>query len=299
MERRETPSSLASSLANVFVLKQVSYRYNPETPALSNISVELRTGEGVAILGANGCGKSTLLKLLGGLLFAQEGEVLAFGEPLTETFLNVERNAHRFRRRVGFVFQNADAQLFSATVREELAFGPLHLGLTPEEVLQRVHDVAHLVNVESLLDRPPFLLSHGEKRRVALGCVLATNPDVLLLDEPTTGLDPRSQVRFLELLHALHQAGKTLIISTHDLHLVPEIAQRALIMAEDHTLAADIPAAQLFDNLDLLYRVNLVHEHMHRHGNIVHSHPHYHSGEHAHSHLPSLESSSQKPENES
>ncbi|CEK19517.1 energy-coupling factor ABC transporter ATP-binding protein [Chthonomonas calidirosea] len=296
MKPQQASSPVSSSLDNLFVLKQVSYRYNPETPALSNISVELRAGESVALLGANGCGKSTLLKLLGGLLFAQEGEVLAFGEPLTEAFLNVERNAHRFRRRVGFVFQNADAQLFSATVREELAFGPLHLGLPYEEVLQRVHDVARLVQVEMLLERPPFLLSHGEKRRVALGCVLATNPDVLLLDEPTTGLDPRSQVQFSELLQALHRAGKTLIISTHDLHLVPELAQRALIMAEDHTLAADIPTAQLFDHLDLLYRVNLIHEHMHRHGSIVHSHPHYHSGEHAHSHLPPLETPPQTQE---
>lgn len=289
-----THSQPALTRTALFSLHQVTYAYNAETPALQNVSFEIQRGESVALLGANGCGKTTLLKVLGGLLFAQSGQVLAFGEPLTETFLNKEQNAHQFRRKVGFVFQNADAQLFCPTVREELLFGPLHLGLPYEGAVQRMADVARLMNLEGLLNRPPFLLSQGEKRRVALGCVLAVNPEVLLLDEPTAGLDPRSQIWLVEMLHQLHQAEKTLLISTHDLHFVPEIAQRALIISEDHSLAADIPAAKLFDDLDLLYRVNLIHEHVHRHGALIHSHPHYHSGEHAHSHLPNY----QPPQNQ-
>jgi cobalt/nickel transport system ATP-binding protein len=267
-----------------FALTHVVYCYNGGAVALDDVSLSIARGEKIAIIGANGCGKSTLIKLLDGLIFAQRGSVEAFGEPLTETRLRDERTAFRFRRRVGFIFQNSDAQLFSPTVRDEIAFGPLQLGLSLAEVEQRTADVAHLLDIGKLLDRPPFQLSGGEKKKVAIACTLAINPDVILLDEPTNGLDPRSQRWLVEMLVSLHAAGKTVITATHDLAIVPEIADRVLIFSEEHCLAAECAAPDLFADWNLLMRVNLVHEHTHRHGNLVHSHPHYHSGEHDHTH---------------
>jgi cobalt/nickel transport system ATP-binding protein len=267
-----------------FALSQVCYRYPSGAIALDGISFTVSQGEKVALIGANGCGKSTLVKLLDGLIFAQEGIVEAFAEPLTEERLRDEQTAFRFRRRVGFIFQNSDAQLFSPTVREEIAFGPLQMGLSQDEVERRIDDIAHLLEIRKLLERSPFQLSGGEKKKVAIGCTLAINPDVILLDEPTNGLDPRSQRWLVDLLVRLNAAGKTLILATHDLDIVHEIADRVLIFSEEHRLAAECAARDLFADFDLLMRVNLVHEHMHRHGSLVHSHPHYHSGEHDHTH---------------
>jgi len=268
-----------------FALADIGFRYQSGAVALRDISLTIGHGEKVAVIGANGCGKSTLIKLMDGLIFPQVGTMEVFGESLTEARLRDERTARRFRRRVGFVFQNADAQLFSPTVREEIAFGPLQMGLSQAEVECRVADLATLMGLDKLLDRPPFQLSGGEKKKVAIACTLAVNPDVILLDEPTNGLDPRSQRWLVETLVALHAAGKTVVTATHDLDIVPEIADRVLIFSEDHTLAAECAGRDLFMDLDLLLRVNLIHEHAHRHGNLVHSHPHYHSGEHDHQHV--------------
>ncbi len=292
MHSHTSPLSDGSALEvrrTIYRLNDVDFAYNAETPALHNLSISFTEGESVALLGANGSGKSTLLKMLGGLVFAQNGAVEAFGEPLTERKMDNENAAYLFRRKVGFVFQNSEAQLFSSSVREEIAFGPLHLGLERDQIEQRVADIAQLMEIDKLMDRAPFQLSGGEKKRVALGSALAVNPDVLLLDEPTTGLDPKGQRSIIDLLALLRAAGKTLIISTHDLDLVPELAERALILNEEHNLELDLPANQLFDDLSLLVDANLIHSHSHRHGTIIHSHPHFHSGEHEHSHEPPIE----------
>ena len=281
MDRRISDRELAFHLAHV------SYRYHTGVAALEDVSLTIAQGEKVAILGANGCGKSTLLKILNGLEFAQSGQVTAFDIALTEENLKDEATAYRFRRRVGFIFQNSDAQLFSPTVREEIAFGPLQMGLERAELEQRLADVARLIGIENLLDRAPFQLSGGEKKKVAIASTLVINPDVLLLDEPTAGLDPRSQSWLVDLLLRLHAAGKTLITATHDLALVPDMADRALVFSEQHTLAAQGTAEEILSDTDLLVRVNLVHAHYHRHGSLWHSHPHHHSGSHAHTHDPS------------
>ena len=267
-----------------FDLAHVSYRYHTGVAALEDVSLTIAQGEKVAILGANGCGKSTLLKILNGLEFAQSGQVTAFDIALTEENLKDEATAYRFRRRVGFIFQNSDAQLFSPTVREEIAFGPLQMGLDRHELEQRLADVARLIGIENLLDRAPFQLSGGEKKKVAIASTLVINPDVLLLDEPTAGLDPRSQSWLVDLLLRLHAAGKTLITTTHDLALVPDMADRALVFSEQHALAAQGTAEEILSDTELLVRVNLVHAHYHRHGDLWHSHPHHHSGSHTHSH---------------
>jgi cobalt/nickel transport system ATP-binding protein len=284
------PSSLLESRAAdrrteaAVELAAVSFQYAQGVHALRDVSLCVANGEKVAVLGANGCGKSTLLRVMNGLTRPTSGSVRVFGEEVSERALRDAAFAHRLRRRVGFIFQNSDAQLFSSTVRDEIAFGPLQMDLSPDEVRQRVGDTAAMLGIEALLDRAPYHLSGGEKKKVALASVLVVNPSVLLLDEPTNGLDPRSQRWLVDLIVALHRAGKTVVTATHDLGIVHEIADRVVVMAEDHTVAAAGPTPEVMADLDLLLRVNLIHEHAHRHGNLIHSHPHHHGGDHDHSH---------------
>ena len=258
----------------VFSLQEVSFGYLPDQPFLQNLSLDIYPAESLVILGANGCGKSTVMKLVSGLIHPSGGVINAFNLELSEANLQDEQFARGFRQRVGFVFQNSDAQLFSATVWDELAFGPLQLGYSPEQVKQRVQETLALLDIESLAARPPYRLSGGEKKKVALACVLAVNPEVLILDEPTNGLDPRTQRWLVELLLSLRQAGKTLITATHDLNIVEEIADRVVIFDEDHKVAADGVPEQLLNNRGLLLAVNLIHEHSHFHlaGKRAHAH---------------------------
>ena len=268
----------------VFALQGVSYQYKAGVPALDAISLNVEAGQRLALLGANGSGKSTLLMILAGLLAPSGGEVLAFGEPLSAERLRDERFAHAFRRRVGIVFQSSDTQLFSPNVRDEIAFGPLHLELPEAEVLRRVQDTLNLLGLNELAERAPYNLSGGEKKKVALASVLAVNPDVLLFDEPTNGLDPRTQRWLIELLGRFHEAGKTLVLATHHLDLLGELADAALILGEDHRVAVCGPLDEVLADRDLLLRVNLIHEHAHLHGQRLHSHEHAHQGEHEHEH---------------
>jgi len=274
--------ALELALGTVFKLDAVSYAYDGDVEALNDVSLKIDSGERIAILGANGSGKSTLIKVLDALLFPQTGTFYAFGKAVTDSAMRDERYGQGFRRRVGFVFQNSDAQLFSATVREEIAFGPLQMGLAVDEVVQRISDMAALLDIDKLLDRPPYRLSAGEKKKVAIASSLVINPDVLLLDEPTTGLDPRSQYWLVELLKRLHSAGKTLITATHDLGTVADIADRGIVFDEKHRIVADRPISQILDDSELLLSVNLVHEHWHRHGGLAHTHPHRHGEKHEH-----------------
>lgn len=241
-----------------FTLKGVSFRYQNGQTALHNIDLEIEQNEKIVLLGANGCGKSTLIKILNGLLFPSSGSLSAFGVPITETSLRNPSIAHEFRRRVGFVFQNAEAQLFSSTIEEELAFAPLQMGLDAISVRQRVEDVSRLLRLESLLHRTPYSLSGGEKRRVAIACILTINPDVILLDEPTSGLDPRSQNELVTLLESLHDAGKTLVTTTHDLTLLPRLATRVVIMNEDHEIEAICTPQKTLHEEQLLKKVNII-----------------------------------------
>jgi cobalt/nickel transport system ATP-binding protein len=283
-DKARVESATEAAAPVVFAVDNVCFRYDGSVAALDGISTTISAGERIALLGANGCGKSTLIKLLDGLLFADSGSILAFGEPLSDSRLRESAFGRKFRTRVAFVFQNSDAQLFCSNVREEIAFGPLQMGLPVTEVERRIADVAAFAGITSLLERAPFRLSGGEKKKVAIAAALAINPDVILLDEPTTGLDPRSQRWLVDLLVNLRPAGKTIITATHDLSIVPEIADRTIVMGEDHRIAADGPSNAILRDLNLLLRVNLIHEHAHRHGNIIHSHPHFHDAEHQHEH---------------
>lgn len=268
----------------IFELKGVSFTYLGKFPALRDIDLEVGPGEKIALLGANGSGKSTLLQILDGLLFPQKGEVRFFGQNLTEESLKDEKFIYFFRKTVGLVFQNSDLQLFSGTVWDEISFGPIQLDLTQDEVEKRVLDVLKLMRVEDLRDRPPYQLSEGEKRKVAIGSVLSINPDILLLDEPTGGLDPKSSRELVDLIIGFHGAGKTIITATHDLHIVPEIADRIYVLDENKRIVARGKTEEILSNQDLLHNTNLIHIHKHRHKTYWHLHPHQHIDSHDHPH---------------
>jgi cobalt/nickel transport system ATP-binding protein len=214
--------------------------------------------------------------MLDGLVFPTEGDVLAFGAPLTEEALEDPAFRRDFRARVGFVFQDADVQLFCASVLDELAFGPLQLGLPEDEVRRRVGDVAEHLRIEKLLDRPPYSLSGGEKKRVAIASVITMEPRVLLLDEPTNALDPRSQVWLLDVLDEWKLEGRTVIMATHDLSAAAEAADRLVVLSEDHAVATDGTPEEVLTQHELLLSVNLIHEHTHRHASTAHRHAHAH-----------------------
>lgn len=259
---------------NVFELESVTFRY-PESTALDGVDLAIPAGECVAVLGANGSGKSTLLRVLAGLCFPQSGGVRCWGEPLTEAALLRDEFSHPFRRRVGVVFQNPDVQLFNATVLDEVAFGPLQMGWPKAEILERVHAALKELEIEPLKDRPPHRLSGGEKKRVALASVLVLDPDVLLLDEPTAALDPKSQGQIIDFLFGC-LGRKTIIATTHSLEVAQEIADRCLVL-QNGRLAANGPTAEILQDHALLERTHLIHSHRHRHpSGAVHAHPHRH-----------------------
>ena len=271
----------------VFKASGISYSYPGGAAVLNEISFEVRQGERAAILGANASGKSTLLHLLDGLYFPSEGRIEAFGRELTEEGVETPPFSREFRQKVGFLFQNSDAQLFCSTVEEELAFGPLQLGLSAEEVEHRVDETLRLFGVEHLRRRSPGALSGGEKKKIALAGLVTCSPEVILLDEPSAGLDPRTQQWLVEFLEVLHKAGMTFVTCTHDLGFAADVADRALVLSEDHGLAYDGPLNEALDDLDLLLSVNLIHAHAHLHDGEIHEHPHMHDLTHEHRHMGS------------
>jgi cobalt/nickel transport system ATP-binding protein len=249
----------ATSVEDLLVVDDVSYSYLERYPALDHVSLTVRRGERLALLGANGCGKSTLLKLLDGLVFPDSGTLHAFGSKITEDHLEDEQMNRGFRSRIGFIFQNSDAQVFSPTVREEIAFGPLNMGLARAEVEQRVADTLAMLDLADLADRAGYQLSGGQKKRVAIASVLAMNPEVLLFDEPTAALDPRTQQWLIELMAQLHAAGKTIVLATHDLEVLDDVADRCLVFSEEHRIVGEGLPGEILRRRQLLLDVNLIH----------------------------------------
>jgi len=269
-----------STTTPIFQTSDLDYDYPGKVHALRNVNLSIWPGEMVALVGANGSGKSTLLKLLDGLIFPTAGELLAFGKLLSEKALSDGPFNAEFRRRVGLVFQEPDVQLFSPTVWDEVTFGPLQLRVSKDEVVSRGQEVLELLNITHLRDRPPYRLSGGEKKKVSLASVLSVNPQVLLLDEPTAGLDPRSQGSLIDFLLAWSNETKSLIFSTQDLDVVEEIATRVIVMGAEHSILADGKPDEFLSDPDFLVRTNLIHEHSHRHRTLVHRHPHLHEHQH-------------------
>jgi len=259
----------------VFDVREVTFRYRQVT-ALENLSLAIPPGRRVALLGANGSGKSTLLRLLDGLAFPEKGEIAFCGETLTEERLQDPQFAYPFRRRVGLVFQNPDVQLFSPTVFDEVAFGPLQLQWPKDKVRAAVQDMMEVMKITHLRDRSPHHLSTGEKKHVTLASILVLDPEVLLLDEPTAALDPKSASQMIDFLIGLRGGAKTVVTSTHDLDIVEDIADECFVFQTGHVVGTGTPEEILLQT-SLLEHTNLVHAHRHRHATgETHSHAHLH-----------------------
>jgi cobalt/nickel transport system ATP-binding protein len=220
----------------------LGFSYPDGTVALDEVSFHLGHGESVAIVGANGAGKSTLLMHLNGLLSPSKGAVRIGGLPVTKDTVK------DIRRTVGMVFQDPDDQLFMPTVAEDVAFGPMNLGLPPEEIDARVDEALARVGSLALKDRPPYRLSGGEKRAVSIATVLAMSPSMLVLDEPSSNLDPRARRRLIALLGTFEH---TKVIATHDLDLALDLCERTIVMSGG-TVTADGPTREIFSDDALL-----------------------------------------------
>ena len=268
----------------LFQIMDVSFSYHGFVTALAGANLSVAEGDILAVIGANGSGKSTLLQIMAGLLHPESGSMRFRGEEITEKRLREREFRRFFRSRVGIVFQNADVQLFCPTVRDEILFGPLQLGCGREETDMRVEKAMEILGICRLADRPTHMLSGGEKKRVALASVLAMEPEVILLDEPMSGLDPKTELFLTDLILSLHQSGVTIVIATHDLELVDHLQPRVAVLSEDHRIVKTGGVKDILTDPDLLVRVNLIHEHRHRHGSRVHSHLHAHYLFHDHSH---------------
>jgi cobalt/nickel transport system ATP-binding protein len=232
---------------HIVEVRNLRHVYPDGTAALRDISFRITHGESVAIIGANGAGKSTLLLHLNGYLAATGGEVRIGDFPLTRGTLP------DVRRTVGMVFQDPDDQLFMPTVYDDVAFGPLNLGLTGADVEHRVRDALDRVGVGHLRDKAPYNLSGGEKKRVAIATVLSMSPDILVMDEPTSGLDPFARRQLMGLLRDFHH---TRIFTSHDLDMVLELCERTIVL-HDGEVMADGPTIDIFGNDDLLARCRL------------------------------------------
>lgn len=219
----------------LFSLDNVCFAYEGHI-ALRYITLDVARGETVVLQGSNGCGKSTLLKLLNGLVYAEEGTYRFDGDVIDEKSLKDNVFSKQFHQRVGFIFQNSDVQLFCGNVEEEISFGPRQMGLSEEEVKRRTDDVIGLLGIEDLRERAPYHLSGGEKRKVAIACILSMNPEALVLDEPLAGLDRKTQEWLVGFLLDLKKAGKTLIVSTHNDELAHTLADRLVVIGDDHSI---------------------------------------------------------------
>jgi len=212
-------------------VRDVSYVYPGGVKAIDGVSLSIKPGEFIALLGQNGSGKTTLAKLMNGLLKPTEGTVLIKGKDTRK--MTVAECA----RIVGYVFQNPEHQIFASTIFEEIAFGPRNLGIPEEDVKRRVEESLKFVDLKKPLNAFPHLLSVGEKHRVAIASVLAMEPEFLILDEPTTGIDFGRSLQIMRLLQRLRDRGKTVMVITHDLYLAAEFAERIIILKDGKKFA--------------------------------------------------------------
>lgn len=238
-------------------LRGVSYSYEGKL-VLKDISFSVEMGEKVVLLGINGSGKTTLLKLLNALLFPDRGEYLYFGEEVSKERLRDRSFRRKFRSEVALLFQNPDVMLFNPTVYDELAFSLRQLGYDEERVRERVLFWAEAFGLLPHIKRPPFELSGGEKQKLCLACLMVLEPKLLLLDEPTAHLDPKTTGWFIDLLWSFNG---TTITSTHNLSLAEELGSRLLVLGEDHSLLYDGPVREFLKDGEKLLKAGLLHKH--------------------------------------
>ena len=236
----------------ILQLEHISYTYPDGPLAVEDLSVSIEKGERVAVLGRNGAGKSTFFLLCNGILEPSEGTIRCGGKPLTRK----KKDLTELRRRVGIVFQEAENQILAVTVEGEVSFGPMNLGLPMEEVERRTVEALDRMGLGEYGDRSPQYLSGGEKKRVTIADILAMEPDVILLDEPTASLDPENVARLEETLDQLTRAGIALVVSTHDVDFAARFARRGLVFSRGK-LVADGSLESIFSRQELLEEAGL------------------------------------------
>ena len=242
------------------------YFYYEDNIALENINLKVGEKEKLILLGNNGSGKSTLLRVLAGLYFLKKGEYYFENQLIKKRKVKKE-----FRSKVGILFQNPDSMILNPTVYDEIAFSLKEFGFN--DIDDRVVEIAKKFNIEKLLKKSPLELSGGEKQKVMLASIMVYNPKLLLLDEPTAAMDPRTTGWFMDFIYDL---DITAIIATHDLAVAYELSDRAVVMSEKHKIVYDGDMEELMGDLDTLIKANLIHKHKHRHKKFIHSHYHLH-----------------------
>lgn len=233
-------------------VRDLKYSYNKDYQALKGVSLKIERGQMVALLGKNGAGKSTLFLNLNGIYEPDEGKVFIDGEELKYD----KKSLLKFRQKVGIVFQNPDDQIFAPTVEEDVAFGPLNLGLPMEEVQDRVEEALERVGMSGFEKKAPHHLSGGQKKRVAIAGILAMKPEIMVLDEPTAGLDPQGVTDLSILLNELNEEGITIVISTHEVDLVPNYADKVFVLVDGLLIGEGTPK-EIFAQPEILEKANL------------------------------------------
>ncbi|HOP74129.1 MAG TPA: ABC transporter ATP-binding protein [Bacillota bacterium] len=231
-------------------VEELTFAYPNGLPVLENLSFEIKSGEFVALIGQNGAGKTTLLKQFNGLLKPTRGMVRIDGMDTRKSTTGL------LAQKVGFLFQNPDHQIFLPTVAQEIGFGPANLGCSREEIDKRVREAAVQVGLEPYLNDNPLFLSKGQRQRVAFASLLSMRPQVMVLDEPTTGQDYREGIEIMEMVKALHRQGHTIIFVTHDMELVARYAERVIVLSQGRILMDDT-CRRVFYQPDVLRRTNL------------------------------------------
>ncbi|MCE5220596.1 MAG: energy-coupling factor ABC transporter ATP-binding protein [Clostridium sp.] len=239
-------------------IKNVSYKYDTKVLALKDINFHVNEGEAIALIGVNGSGKSTLMKLLNGLIIPDSGSYLFEGEEINYKKLQNEKFSKAFHKKIGFVFQNSEVQLFCSNVYDEIAFGPRQMGMDEEEVKKRVEDTLKLLKIDELRNRQPYHLSGGEKKKVSIASVVVLNPDVYIFDEPMNGLDPKTKRFLKEFMITINNAGKTILCSTHDFEYVKGVFKRAVVFSSDHTIIRDGIYDEIMNDTTFLYNNNII-----------------------------------------
>jgi len=254
-------------------LKDIYFEYEDfrgrKKELLKDISFSVKEKERVVLLGVNGSGKSTLLKILDALVFPKKGSYFFEGKEIKKR--SFKKIAKKFRKDVVFLMQDPNTLLFNATVKEEIEFGLREFGFS--DVEDRAVQIAKKFGLEKYLDTPPFYLSGGEKQRVALAAILAIEPKLLLMDEPSSNLDPPTTGWLVDLLNDM---DVTTIISTHNLSLACEFGDRALVLSDNHELIFDGDLEEFLSDMDLMLKAKLLHKHKHRHKSLEHNHYHIH-----------------------
>ena len=231
-------------------MKKVSFSYNEDGLTLSDINIEIFKGDKIAVLGANGSGKSTFFMNLAGVLFPHTGEIMLNGDKITKKTIS------KLREKIGIVFQEPDYQIIASTVWSEVSFGPMNLNLSKDEVSSRVSEALEYMNLTQYAQRPPHYLSGGEKKRVTIADIIAMKSEIIIFDEPTSSLDPVNSEMLENTLSSLHDEGKTLIISTHDVDFAFRWADRIVVFDNGQIISDDIPE-NTFENDEVLNRSNL------------------------------------------